>query len=377
VKARLEGSRPGPTICIMGELDALPVADHPRADRTTGAAHACGHNCQVTHLVGAARALVETDALKDLAGDVVFFAVPAEEYVDLEWRAEQARAGKLELLGGKAELIRLGELDDVDLVMLVHAVGRPGATPASIGWRMNGLVAKRVRFIGRASHAGASPHLGVNALNAASLALQAIHVQRETFRDEDHIRVHPIMTHGGTTINVVPADVRLETFVRGVSAEAIADAEAKVDRALKAGAMAVGAAVEIETLPGYLPLVTDPDLAAIYRQNAIRLLGEDDWSETDLVAASTDAGDVNHILPVLHPSHGGCVGANHSADFTISDPDIAYITPAKLLAWTLVDLLANDAAEARRALATYKPPMTKESYLDHQRKLTRTERVEY
>ena len=108
----------------------------------------------------------------------------------------------------------------------------------------NGLVAKRARFMGRASHAGAAPERGINALNAATLALQAIHMQRETFRDEDHIRVHPIVTHGGTTINVVPADVRLETFVRGTSYDAIADAAAKVDRALKAGALAVGARVE-------------------------------------------------------------------------------------------------------------------------------------
>ncbi len=377
VKACLKGSRPGPTICIMGELDALPVADHVRADPATGAAHACGHNCQVTHVVGAARALVETDALKELAGDVVFIAVPAEEYVDLEWRAEQARAGKLELLAGKAEFIRLGELDDVDIVMLVHAVARPGTKRSGMGWRYNGLVAKRVRFIGRASHAGASPHLGINALNAASLAIQAIHVQRETFRDEDHIRVHPIMTHGGTTINVVPADVRLETFVRGATAEAIADAEAKVDRALKAGAMAVGATVEIETLPGYLPLAGNRDLAAIYRRNAHALLGEDEWSEVDLVAASTDAGDVNHLLPVVHPSHGGCIGSNHGADFAVSDPDTAYITPAKLLAWTVVDLLSDDAAQARQALANYKPLMTKQSYLEHARRLTRTERTVY
>src|SRR5207302_9481909 len=121
----------------------------------------------------------------------------------------------------------------------------------------NGVVAKRARFIGRAAHAGAAPERGINALNAATLALQAIHMQRETFRDQDNIRVHPIVTHGGTTINVVPADVRLETFHRGASFEAIADAAAKVDRALRAGALSVGAGLEIETLPGYLPLLVD------------------------------------------------------------------------------------------------------------------------
>src|SRR5919202_7024619 len=93
VKARLHGSRPGPTVCVMGELDGLPVPDHPQADPHTGAAHACGHNAQLTHVLAVATALVETDALSQLAGSVVFLAVPAEEYVDLEWRTEQARAG--------------------------------------------------------------------------------------------------------------------------------------------------------------------------------------------------------------------------------------------------------------------------------------------
>src|SRR4029077_5206396 len=90
VKPRLRGPRPGPTVCVLGELDGLPVPEHPRADPATGVVHACGHNAQLTHLLGVATALVQADAMRDLAGDVVFFAVPAEEYVDLEWRLEQA-----------------------------------------------------------------------------------------------------------------------------------------------------------------------------------------------------------------------------------------------------------------------------------------------
>src|SRR5579859_7191949 len=123
VKARLKGSRTGPTVCVLAELDGLPIPEHPRADSTSGVVHACGHNAQLTHLLGVATALIESDAMSDLAGDVVFFAVPAEEYVDLEWRSEQARAGKIEFLGGKPELLRLGAFDDVDLAMMIHAPG--------------------------------------------------------------------------------------------------------------------------------------------------------------------------------------------------------------------------------------------------------------
>ena len=187
------------------------------------------------------------------------------------------------------------------------------------------------------------PDKAINALNAATLALQAIHMQRETFRDEDHVRVHPILTRGGAAVNVVPADVRLETFVRGATYTAIADADAKVDRALRAGALAVGAAVEIETLPGYMPLFVDPALGALFKDNALELVGESGWAEMGPISASTDAGDLSHVLPVLHPSHGGCVGTNHAADFQIQDPDVAYITPAKAMAWTIVDLLANES----------------------------------
>ncbi len=376
VKARLKGSRPGPTVAVIGELDGLPVPEHPRADPTTGIVHACGHNAQLTHLLGVARAFVETEALGQLAGEVVFVAVPAEEYVDLEWRTEQMRQGKIEFLGGKPELLRLGALDDIDMAMMVHATGTDQDHSLSLRWSANGLVAKRARFAGRASHAAASPERGVNALNAATLAFQAIHMQRETFRDDDHVRVHPIITRGGAAVNVVPADVRLETFVRGATYQAIADADAKVDRALRAGALAVGATVEIETLPGYMPLFVNRDMGALFKANALAIVGEDAWAELGPIAASTDAGDLSHVMPMLHPSHGGCVGSNHAADFAIADVDIAYVTPARAMAGTIVDLLADDAARARQILRSFKPPMTRDQYLAHMRSLSRVERFD-
>jgi metal-dependent amidase/aminoacylase/carboxypeptidase family protein len=173
---------------------------------------------------------------------------------------------------------------------------------------------------------------------------------------------------------VVPADVRLETFVRGATYAAIVDAGAKVDRALRAGALAVGAAVEIETLPGYMPLFVDTALGALFKDNALMLVGDAGWAEMGPIAASTDAGDLSHVLPVLHPSHGGCVGTNHAADFEIQDPDVAYVTPAKAMAWTIVDLLSDDAAHAQRVLHNFQPRLTRETYLTHMRGLARTER---
>ena len=116
---------------------------------------------------------------------------------------------------------------------------------------------KQIRFLGRAAHAGGAPQRGINALNAAMIAMNAIAAQRETFWEKDTIRIHPIITKGGDAVSVVPAEVTMETFVRGGSLEAIVDANRKVDRCLRAGAMAVGAEVEIHTIPGYLPQRND------------------------------------------------------------------------------------------------------------------------
>src|SRR5260370_7782358 len=93
VRAEAAGAKDGPTFALLGELDGLVVAGHPIADPETGAAHACGHNAQMAGLLGAAMGLLEARAFEHLAGRVVFFAVPAEEYGDVEWRFHQARAG--------------------------------------------------------------------------------------------------------------------------------------------------------------------------------------------------------------------------------------------------------------------------------------------
>ena len=127
--------------------------------------------------------------------------------------------------------------------------------------------------MGRASHAGGAPQLGINALSAAMLALNAIHAQRETFWDQDTVRIHPIITKGGDAVSVVPAEVTMETFVRGGSREAIIDANMKVDRCLRAGAMAMGAEVEINTIPGYLPQRNNRAMGELFGGNVEALFG--------------------------------------------------------------------------------------------------------
>jgi amidohydrolase len=377
VRADLPGrAGDGPTFALLGELDALVVAGHPEADPVTGAAHACGHNAQVAGLLGAAMGLVEAGAAEHLAGRVAFFAVPAEEYGDIEWRVAQARAGQLEFLGGKPELLRLGHFDDVDLAMMIHTTSRPEDGKAGVPASNNGCLVKTVRYLGRAAHAGGAPWMGVNALYAAQIGLAAINAVRETFRDEDTIRVHPIITHGGSQVNVIPAEVRLETYVRGRTVEAILDAARKVDRALRAGALALGARVEIQTLPGYMPMQCDPTMARRFQADAERLVGAGHYRAIGHRTGSTDMGDLSQVMPVLHPYVGGARGTGHGPDFAITDPPLAYVATAKLLAAMAVDLLADGAAGAREVLRTARPPMTRQEYLAFQRSQARVELFE-
>ena len=377
VRADLDLGRPGPTVAILGELDALPVPDHPDAEPEFGAVHACGHHAQIAQLLGTAMAFRDADLEGELAGRIAFIAVPAEEYVQLDWRAGLVLEGRTEFLGGKAELVRLGVFDDIDMALIVHATSSPSDRLLSIPHGSNGFVVKKARFEGRAAHAGAAPHQGINALNAATLALDAVAMQRETFRDEDRVRVHGIMPSGGDTINVVPADVRLEMQVRALTLEAIQDTAAKVDRSMRAGALAVGAAVTIETLPGYLPLRQDAGLADLFRANSIELVGREGWVDAEPTAASTDAGDLSHLMPLLHPSTGGFGGRIHGADFHVTDVTAAYLTPTKALVMTLADLLEGDAGGAREVVAAAgPPPLTREAYLSLMRSMASTIRYD-
>jgi amidohydrolase len=369
-RADIRCASPGPTVAVLGELDSLLSWEHPDRDPATGAVHACGHNTQIAIMLGAAMALREL--ADELGGTIALVAVPAEEYVELEERIGFRDRGLLEFLGGKAEMVRLGAFDDVDLAMMVHATSLVEDRDLAVGGTNNGMVAKFVRFLGKVSHAGGSPHEGINALSAARVAMAGIDAVRETFRDEDHIRVHPIITRGGDVVNATPADVRLEMFCRGASVEAIELAHTKVDRALKAGALALGGSVEITTLPGYLPLSHNPSLVRLFRANAVDLVGENNVFDKGHGGGSTDMGDLSHLMPIVHPYAGGSTGAAHGSDYRVDDYRRAVVAPAKAVAMTVVDLLADDAREARRIQAEFKPRLSKEQYLAYLRRLSST-----
>jgi len=337
IKADLQGSGYGPSVCVMGELDAIPCPGHPLADPATGAAHACGHHAGLTAMMGAALGLKNSGAMSFLRGRAVFLATPAEEFIQLEYRMELVKKGILSRLSGKKEMLFRGVFDDIDMAMMIHAHCQ--GPYLFLGRRSMGFCAKQIRFTGLEAHAAGAPHEGVNALNAASAALMLIQAQRETFRDEDGIRIHPIITKGGDAINVVPADVRMETYVRSWNKEAMDDASRKVDRALEGAAHAFGAGLGIEQLEGYLPLRQDPIMDDLMAEEAALLRGAGFVRRGGDFPNSTDAGDVSQAIRAIHPLIGGFSGAPHRKDFAVTDEEMAYVTPAKLMALTVCRLL--------------------------------------
>ena len=286
------------SLALLGELDALRIPQHAHANPETQAAHCCGHHTQMAGVIGAALALTDPEVAAALDGQVIFFAVPAEEYGEVEFKNTLIAENKIQYGGGKCELLRIGAFEDISLC-LAHHTGYNGISFGSGSG--NGFVSKVIRMKGKAAHAAGCPEKGVNALSAASLGLQALGLNRETFRDEDCVRVHPIMTKGGDLVNVVPGEV-----------------------------------VEI----------------------AREVFGSDKVSEADLTAhsgGSTDVGDVQHRMSVLTFHTGGATGGLHQVDFDIVDEEEAYITTAKLFALSAYRLLRNGAACAKQVVNDYKP----------------------
>ncbi len=354
VKSTLKIDDTPVNICIIGEMDAVKCYGHPFANPETGAAHACGHNAQVATMLGAAYGLLKSGALKDLCGQITFFAVPAEEFAELDYRMSLRKEGKIEFFGGKQELIRIGAFDDVNIAIMVHALANSPEPYLHMGSTSLGFTAKHITFTGKASH-GSRPWEGTNALNAAMMALMGINANRETFRDEDKVRIHPIITNGGELVNVIPAKTEIETYVRGGNPGAIKDACQKVDNAVKAGALAVGADCEIEDIQGYMPLMQDKTLGDIFEENAKDILGEEYICHGIDMTGSTDMGDLSLKIPSIQPILGGITGTAHGEDYTITNKESIYITPAKLMACTVYDLLKNNAEKALKIIKDFKP----------------------
>ena len=379
MKAVLRGAKPGPTVAVIAELDALRVPTHPGADAESGAAHACGHHAQIGSMLGVATALSAPELRNALSGNVAFIVTPAEEFIDIKERLALRASGEIEFLSGKQEMIRLGTFDDVDMAMMVHTSAANGLSELSIGGTSNAHVSHQVRYIGRSAHAGGAPDYGINALQAAMLANTAINAQRETFRESDVVRVHGIISNGGASVNAVPGEVIYEGRVRAKSIEALEPIAEKVIRCYRAGALAMGASVEVQSIAGYHGLIQDPTMQKLFVGNAELVLGRDSISvvgASQTHGGSTDMGDLSTIMPVIHPYSNSASGISHGHDYLIEDYDRAVVVPAKVMAATVLDLLGNNAQAARQTVDQSKPVMTAAKYVSVQRDRFKTELFE-
>jgi amidohydrolase len=293
-------------LAICAEYDALP-----------GIGHACGHNIIAATAVGAALALAPLVDELDLCVSVI--GTPAEE------------GG-----GGKVFLLERGGFDGVHAAMMVHPAPFEDLTP-----RVSAVAHFGVAYSGRASHAAAAPELGINAVDALTIAQVAIGLLRQHLRPGD--QVHGIVTDGGDAANIVPAHAAGLWMVRAPTIHDLATTRPRVEHCFEAGAIATGASLTIEDVsPVYSHMEHDREMVDAYRANAIAL-GRipDDEHE---VTYSTDMGNVSLEIPSIHPSIAiESDGAyNHQPEFAAAcingSADRAVLEGSLAMAWTAIDL---------------------------------------
>lgn len=363
--ACLDSGKPGPNIGLIAEFDAVPTLGHPCANEGDYAAHTCGHYAQLGVMLSLFLAIKKSDILKELCGKVTLLITPGEEFCDMDYRKELIRQGKLSYPSGKQEMIAAGVFDTIDIMLSCHAMGLDMTKyHAEIGASLNGFIQKRAVFYGKAAHAGANPEGGINALNAANLAMTGINFLRETFRAEDAVRVHFVMQEGGQTVNTVPSRTQLEMYIRARSIDAIFETNDKVNRALRGGALAINCGLEIQDMPGYFPLHQDKNLTELVKKHIL------DYMEPSMVAqgthgfASGDMGDISMMWPTVEIGTAGFEGTIHGKDFKTVDPEQAYCVPAHYFADTVIELLSEGGAAAWKIKEAFVSVMDKKSYLE-------------
>ena len=307
------GKQSGPTIAILSEYDALP-----------GVGHACGHNIIATTGLGAALALAKLGAR--LPGRVRYLGTPAEER-----------------FGGKEIIAEEGAFDGADAAMMIHPSNLNLATMPCIA-----ISEVEVTFHGRAAHASAMPHRGLNALDAVVTAYQSIAQLRQHIRQTE--RMHGIITEGGLAANIVPERAACRFYVRAADVHDLSALKKRVHACFEAAALSTGCTVDIHWGgTDYLDLKTNWPIADAFARNGAAL-GREFASTKNIppgFAGSTDMGNVSHRVPSIHPmlavAPPGVI--IHNAEFArwaASDKgDAAVIDGAKTLAMTALDLMSD------------------------------------
>ena len=343
VTAVLRGERPGPTVLLRADMDALPVteqADLPYVSRETGVMHACGHDLHTTMLVGAARLLAARRS--ELAGSVVFMFQPDEEGTDGGGAAPMLAEGLLEASGERpvAAFALHVAANRLPLGLFTSRAGTAAAASDTL----------RVTVHGKGGH-GSAPHKAadpVPVLCELVTALQTFVTRRFDVHDPVVLTVGVI--RGGTKANVIPDHAEFEATVRTYSAEA-RERMREGTRALLTGiAAAHGLSAEVVYRDGYPALVNDPAETAFAAQTVTELFGRPRY--LDASAPTPGAEDMAFVLDQIPGAYlmlGACpphldftkAAYNHSPQAVFDDsvlPD-----GAALLAELALRRLSRDA----------------------------------
>lgn len=355
------GNGNGPIIGLIAELDAIVTKGHPFADIDTSAAHSCGHSVQSTIMCATLIALKKSGALDGLYGKIKLFFTPAEEFCDMEYRQGLIDEGKILYPSGKQNMIEAGCFDDCDCVLSVHIMGESDFV-YSINSTLAGFVFKRITFLGKAAHAAVIPHLGVNALNEFALFQSAVGMLRETFKDEDMVRIHGILVEGGESVNSIPSHVVYECYVRSMNPDTITSLSKQIETTAYHCAHALNGDVEIETVPGYYPLHQCKDVNKIILDNILDFVGIEKIHNNELSMAAGDIGDISLFKPTIQLGVGGVIGRVHGDSLEIADKNRLYIESSKIMASAVYDLLVNPEY-LQNISSSYKPLMNKEEYI--------------
>jgi amidohydrolase len=319
-RAEVPGAGDGPTIAVMAEYDALP-----------GIGHACGHNVIATAGAGAGAALAVAarglaQARLPFAGRIVVIGTPAEE------------GG-----AGKVKLMDAGVFRDVDAAMMIHP--RCGTQV----WRPTlGLMKAKAEYFGKAAHAASWPWRGVNALNAVIGLFNALDAMRQQLRPD--ARVHGVITAGGQQPNIIPEYTAADFYLRSLDKGYLQELRRRFEAAAEGAAIATGCRVQVTVDPIiHDPLKPNAAMATLFEQNLARIDFPVDPDDGQAGYGSTDAGNVSHTLPTIHPyirtAPDGVPG--HSREFAewARSPmaRAGMLAGAKALALTALDLLAAPA----------------------------------
>ena len=265
-KAEMAGKGAGPTVYIMLEYDALPNG------------HACGHNLIATSGLLAAAGLAKV--MKDTPGRVVVIGTPDEERGSMG--------------GGKVALLEGGHFDGADVVFITHPADR-----WSLDQRFLAMKRAMFTFKGKSAHAAASPHKGVNALRGVLLTFNCVDSLREHLRQD--VRIHGIVTKGGTAVNVVPELAQAEFACRALDTATMENAYAKIVNCAKAAELGTGTTLEFKEPRVALkaPITVPPLLNEV--ETCLNTLGiaKSQFRSSDEFGSS-DLGMVSYAYPTVN-----------------------------------------------------------------------------